>query len=149
MPRVTHVKKARKPIPSIGVEVGDSYYWWQFAFSPRSVSKTPPKPWQLTRSPFMQELLQLQDELGSLDLDSAEDFAQRVRALGEEQQEKLQNMPDSLQYAPSGELLQEREEAMTAWADEIDEIWGRAEDDLSEYDLEELVEELRSCEASL
>ena len=29
MPRVIHVKKARKARPEYGIAVGDSYYWWR------------------------------------------------------------------------------------------------------------------------
>lgn len=147
MPRVTHVKKARKPIPSIGVEVGDSYYWWQFAFSPRSVSKTPPRPSQLTRSEFLGALYDMQDELGNLELSEAGDFAARVRELGEEQAEKIQNMPESLQYAPSGELLQERADAMEQWADELESIGDRHGEEGEDED--DLLEEFHSCEASI
>lgn len=34
MPRVTHVKKARKAIPGTDIKVGDSYYWWKFRGEP-------------------------------------------------------------------------------------------------------------------
>jgi len=149
MPRVTHVKRARKPIPSIGVEVGDSYYWWQFAFSKRSVSKTPPKPSQLTRSEFMISLYELQEEQSSLTIEDAEDFASRIREIADECEEKIQNMPESLQYAPSGELLQERSESMNAWADEVEEIFGRFDDEMLEDDVDDLCTELHETEVSL
>ena len=50
MPRVKHVQSARKAIPSAGIEVGDSYYWWKFRYGGKRVSKTYPKRSQLTQS---------------------------------------------------------------------------------------------------
>ena len=52
MPRLHFVKHARKAIPSIKVEKGDSYYWWKFPYRPRTVSKTRPRRSQLTQSEF-------------------------------------------------------------------------------------------------
>ena len=43
-----------------------------------------------------------------------------IRALGEEQSDKLSNMPDGLQQAPTGEMLQNRADACEDWASEIE-----------------------------
>jgi hypothetical protein len=50
MPRVNFVKKARKAIPSSGIKVGDSYYWWKFRYGGKFVSKERPRQSQLTQS---------------------------------------------------------------------------------------------------
>ena len=57
------------------------------------------------------------------DLESeVENIASEIRSLGEECEEKRSNMPDSLQDAPSGELLQERADACSSAADELEAI---------------------------
>ncbi len=127
MPRVTKVKKARKAIPNSGIEVGDTYFWWKFKNGPKMASKEPPKPWQLTRSAFLQGVYQIQDDISNLtttDLDSSwiEDITTRIREVGEQCQESLDNMPENLQYSPTAELLQERVDAMECWADELENI---------------------------
>ena len=45
-----------------------------------------------------------------------------VRELGEECNEKHQNMPENLAYSPTAELLENRGYAMDAWADELDNV---------------------------
>ena len=131
MPRVTHVKKARKDHPRGLYKAGDSYYWWKFRNGGKQVSLTPPQPWQLTQSPFKQSLYKLQAEMDALtdssDPDELETFIDQVREMGEECQESLDNMPDSLQYSPSGELLQERIDAADSAADEMDVQKGEFE----------------------
>lgn len=151
MPKLNHVKKARKARPEHNIAVGDSYYWWQFAFSPRSVSKTMPRRSQLTRSEFLGALYDLEDELGSVnfDFDSVEDFIQQVRDLGEEQAEKVYNMPESLQESPAAETLNERAEAMETWASEMDDVFSRLDDELSQDEKDELLEEITDTTAGL
>ena len=130
MPKVIHVKKARKAIRSAGIKVGDSYYWWKFRFGPKQVSKTPPKRQQLTQSDFLSQVYDLEDRIGELSPVNIDDLtselssiADDIRTLGDEQQEKLDVMPEALQdSSSSGELLRERVDACEAWADEIEGV---------------------------
>jgi len=129
MPRVNVVKKAAKDYPEQGIKKGQEYFWWKFRFGPMVRSKEHPKPWQLTRSEFYSTLYQIQDALGKITAEDVEslqqqvqDLAGQIRELGEECQEKHDNMPDSLQDSETGELLTSRAEAMESAADELEGI---------------------------
>lgn len=142
MPRVNFVKKARKPIPGAGVEVGDSYYWWMFNFSKvKHCSKTPPKPSQLTQSEYLSTAYDLQEQAEAINVDGADSnsaaedlrsIADELRSLGEEQSSKRDNMPESLQDSDTGQKLEARAEACDEIAGEIesaaDEIEGMFDD---------------------
>lgn len=156
MPRVHHVKKARKKNPV--VDAGEEYYWWKFAFRPKQFSKTYPKRSQLTQSDFLSQVYDLEDDriaklstdMSLEDLQSERDeLVEEIRTLGEECQEKLDNMPEQLQYAPSGETLQNRVDECENWASELENIDISTEEDLSdeekETEKERVVEELSSC----
>ena len=129
MPKVEFVKKAQKDYPSEGIKKGESYYWWKFNFGPLCKSKTPPKQSQLTRSDFLASVYDLQDRIGAMVADNAEDLKSEVdeivdeiRQLGEEQSDKLSNMPDSLQESQTGELLQGRADSCEEWADNLEGV---------------------------
>jgi len=127
MPRVTYVKKARKDNPIC--KAGESYYWWKFNFGPKGYSLTPPKASQLTRSEFLSQMYSFEEQIGALVVNTADDLrdaveniAEEIRALGEEQTDKLCNMPEGLQEGPTGELLQIRYDECEAMADELERI---------------------------
>ena len=54
--------------------------------------------------------------------------AEDVRALGEETDDRFNNLPDSLQTGPTGELLEARSEACQTAADELEGIADRMDD---------------------
>ena len=101
---------------------------------PKQYSATYPKASQLTQSEYLGQLYDLIDRIDILsnEYDPVEDtedilmelscVADEARTLGEECQEKSDNMPESLQYGPTGELLQQRADAMETWADELEQI---------------------------
>jgi len=136
MAKVHEVKHARKAIPSAGIKVGDPYFWWKFMVGGRGgakrVSKTYPRRSQTTQSEFYAAVYDLEDRLADMkaenyettdDLKSdLEDIASEARALGEEQGEKFDNMPEGLRQGDTGQLLEERRDACEAWADELDAI---------------------------
>jgi len=139
MARATHVKKARKDIPGTDIKAGDSYYWWKFMVGgrggPKHYSKERPRLSQLTQSEYLGALYDLQDRLSALPADSSladevQSLVDDIRQLGEDQTDKLNNMPDSLQQSSTGEMLQERADAMESAASELDGL------DMSEYDKE-------------
>jgi len=64
MPRVNHVKKARKDNPVC--KKGESYYWWKFRFGGKKYSLTYPKQSQLTQSPYLSVIYDCQDLWGEI-----------------------------------------------------------------------------------
>lgn len=132
MPKVHFVKKARKANKALGIKKGQSYWWWKnrlpgSASGVKRVSFSPPKPSQVAGNPFTSQVLSLGERLEELVADESladeiVGIASDVRQLADEQQEKYDNMPESLQSGPTGELLKEREEALNAWADELESI---------------------------
>ncbi len=65
MPRVTHVRKARKDNPVC--KAGESYYWWKFRFGGKHYSLTYPKPSQLTQSVYLSVIYACQEQWSELD----------------------------------------------------------------------------------
>jgi len=142
MPRVTHVMKARKANPHFGIEVGDSYYWWKFRYGGKRVSKTYPKQSQLTQSEYLGRLYAFNEEYESRvqwnestvttkedvewwesEVDELkQEFYDLAEELQTDTQDKLDNMPEQLQYAPTGELLQERIDQMDEMMSNLDGI---------------------------
>jgi len=158
MPRVMFVKKARKD-QSEEIKKGDSYYWWKFRYGGRHVSKTHPKPSQLTQSPFLSGMMECEERIGNLSTGDSvdnlrgeiESIAEDLRALGEEQTSSKDNMPEGLQEGPTGELLSNRAEACEEMADQLDSIdldvvepdEDAEEDKIAEYEerLQQIVDE--------
>lgn len=139
----------------IFINAGESYYWWQFKNSPKQYSKTAPRQSQLTQSAYYSELYSItesiEDFAGTTESDIV-DFIDEIKSateqLRDDTQEKLDNMPESLQSSPTGELLQERIDALENAISEIENIdteWdpdSEEDRDEEEYVLE-LIEELR------
>ena len=134
MPRVEH-RRAAKDYPASGIKKGDKYYTWKFKFGGRRRQKERPLPEQLTQSPYLQEWLPLQREIEAFDgtASDLDSLLERVRDLGQEQQDKLDNMPDGLQDGHAGETLRER-------ADECEDLATSTLEDLKGQ-LEELENE--------
>ena len=129
MARATHVKKAQKAVPEHGIAIGDSYYHWKFKNGGKHYSKTPPKPSQLTQSAFYSTLYSIQESLaeqshGTIEeVESiAEDIMGQLEELKSECEEKLDNMPDSLQQGSTGELIQSRIDALDELICEFDSL---------------------------
>ncbi len=152
MPRVHTVKKAQKAYRKDGIKKGETYYWWQFAYSQKTRSKKYPKPQQLTRSGYMITLYDIDDAKDALSCtDGAEtlrealdSIKESVETLKEECEESLENMPEHLQEtSSSGELLTERIEGLDAYYDILDCI--TIDDDDAEDYLQERVDEIQEC----
>jgi len=126
MPKLNFVAKARKDNPA--VKKGESYFWWKFAFGTKQFSEKRPPRSRLTQSEFFGTIWSLEDSFpdgidNTADMKSAfEEFSDQLTEVMEEQEGKLENMPESLQAGPTGELLQERHDALESWIDEIDSI---------------------------
>jgi hypothetical protein len=156
MPRVHHVKKARKANRNLGIKKGQEYWWWKNRLPGRAagvkrVSLTRPTLAQTTGNPFTRSLLEFSERLAGLNEDMEADeiketinsVAEEVRSLAEEQQEKFDNMPDGLQQGPTGELLEERREALEAYADALENI------DVDEDDKQAAIDEAQGEDVGL
>lgn len=150
MPRVHHVKKARKDNPVC--KKGGSYYWWKFRYGGKRYSLTYPKQSQLTQSAYYASLYDLQDEIENADCDDSDSFeslrdsvAETLQEIGQECQDSLDNMPEQLQYAPTGELLQERIDACDSAVSDVECLDAFDEEEPLEGDYEE---ECPNCEGS-
>lgn len=141
MPRVTHVKKARKDNPVC--KKGGSYYWWKFRYGGKHYSLTRPRQSQLTQSAYFSTVYAMQEGIEDASVDCFDDFetlkddiTSQVDELRDETQSSLDNMPESLTYSPTGELLQERIDALEGIESEIDCI-EEYEFDEDEFDEDE------------
>lgn len=125
MAKVHFVKAARKDNPV--AKKGESYFWWKPMVGGRGgakrYSKERPSRSQLTQSDFLSSLYGIED--GDMaNAQSPEDFrgvAEALRELGQEQQEKYDNMPEGLQQGDTGQMIEERASGCESWADEIDQ----------------------------
>lgn len=156
--KVHHVKKARKAIPNQNIEVGDSYYWWKFRYGGKCVSKTQPKPSQLTQSSFLVQVYEIQEEIEQMTPESQEDLqvqkdeiVDKLQSLRDECDENLMNMPDHLQDSSnSGQLLQERIEGLDDVISEFENIeLDIDEEEIRKEVIDELEEEKKNEEDEL
>lgn len=141
MPRVTHVKSARKDNPVC--KKGESYFWWKFRYGGKRYSLTRPKQSQLTQSAYFSTLYGMSESITEYELADAddwetlkEDISMQLQDLQSETQDSLDNMPDSLQYSPTGELLQERIDALDSAVSDVECL-----DDPEEYEEEDFTRE--------
>lgn len=157
MAHAKFVKAARKDYPEAGIKKGESYYWWKFRFGGMHKSKTPPRASQLTQSEFLGSIYGHLETLEDIELEglTAEDLrstvegvAEEIRNLGQEQEDKVSNMPDSLQESETAQLLQNREASCEDLACNLESIDMDVDEDLTEEDkksrLEEILDEVQS-----
>jgi hypothetical protein len=110
------VKKSRKRYKqgATVINKGESYFWWKFKNSPRYISKEKPKRSRLTRSAYLATAWDIEDDiLTSFETLSEavshfEEIKERIEQLRDEQQDKLNSMPENLRESPSAQTLQER-----------------------------------------
>ena len=149
MPKVTLVKKAMKDYPEAGIKKGEPYYWWKFRFGPKHYSKTPPKPQQLTQSDFLQRLYDIQDALAAVSGETGDELQAEVdnikadlQELADECTEKHDNMPEGLQDGDTGQLLQDRAEALEGAIGELDAIDFEVDEGLSAEEQQARIQEI-------
>jgi len=150
MPRVHFVKKARKDNPA--AKRGEPYYWWKFRYGGKRYSKKAPRSSQLTQSTYYSTVRSLCEQIEDSQPDDSDaviglrdEIVSELENLRDETQSSLDNMPDSLQYSPTGELLQERVDAIENAISEIENI-DEYEDAPDESDFELDKEECPDCE---
>jgi hypothetical protein len=129
MPRVHHVKNARKKNPV--AEAGEPYYWWKPNWGAKRYSKTYPKPSQLTGSAFLSEYLSIGEDLNDAaqaattgaDLQAAvEEAVSRIEGLRDETQDSFDNMPEGFQQGDTGEMLQARVDGLEQWQEDLEGV---------------------------
>lgn len=132
MARIKH-QKARKDYPDSGIKKGDMYYYTKIKTGPRSSrvmrSLTPFRQSQMTTSPFKSGWYAAQEQWGegSHSIELLQSIAEAIREIGQEAQDGFDNMPESLQYSSTGEMLEERANKCEEVADALDELASEAE----------------------
>ena len=130
---------------------GSTYYMWTFRFGGTHRSLTYPMSSQLTQSEFLQRVYGVHENMPQFadksDLEAwLEETISELEELRDEQEEKRDNMPENLQDAPTGELLQERYDAVDNWIGELEMLKDRCEDEDGDEELEDLVGEIPDYE---
>ncbi len=132
--------KPRDEKDTVIIPKGSSYYTWQLFHSPQQYSLTPPTKRQLTNNAHLLQMYDFEDVLSGLSPDN-DDFVGEVESLISEVENykdeldgRLNNMPDHLQEADSGQILTERIDSLDGFLDELNNV------DL-EIDIEEEVDE--------
>ncbi len=143
MPQVHHVKKARKANRNLGIKKGESYYWWKFRNGGKRISKTPPKPSQLTQSEFWSTIFGLQETSENApayddiegEIDTIKDELENIKS---EIEDKISNMEQTFPNGcPSLDTLNERKDALEGAIDElgsIDTSFDPGNEDDEDYD---------------
>lgn len=122
MPRVHHVKKARKDNPV--AKKGESYYWWKNRYGPKRYSKTYPRQSQLTSSDKLARIYEavedIQDVLDGVGnfafdksyvdsmIDALREAADSVTEVGEEYQESADAIRDYFVESETADEIEEK-----------------------------------------
>lgn len=102
------------------------------------------KHWEVTTSDYLLSVGPITNQWNdhySSDENGAADIVEELESIKDDLQDRLDNMPESLQYAPTGELLQERIDGLESAIDELESI---DLDDLKEDVISEMEDELRA-----
>lgn len=126
-----HSQVARKDYPEKGIKKGDTYYSWTLRFSRYGAgttykSLTFPTKRQLTSNEFKLALYDIEDALDAITIEDVEGgrygVVSDIENLAGELQNRLDGMPEGLQQGPSGQILQERIDALESWSADLDNI---------------------------
>lgn len=134
------------------IKIGDEY----FKFSLTRFQKLRPlclgcKPTrsQMTSSDFMATLYDVEDSLSALSVEAMDDvegtiseIVGQLEELRDETEGRRDNMPESLQDAPTGELLQGRVDSVDEMIGELEDIETDIDEELSEEEKEDRREEI-------
>lgn len=138
MARATFVKSARKDYPEQGIKKGESYYWWKFRYGGKRFSKKPPRPSQLTGSDFLSTVYAALESVEDCPLDDAEaaalcirDASEQIQEAGDDQGDKVSNMPDGLQQGEVAQMMEQRQSDCEQLAGDLEQIADDL-DDLAE-----------------
>lgn len=125
---------ARKDYPDFGIVKGQSHFYVRMKTGPRSSktmrSATPFKRSQLTSSPFLSQVYQIEDDLQTVaDLVDANALADSLEELAQECRDAYDNMPEGLQQGDTGQLLEQRAEGCEEAANAIRDITDGFDED--------------------
>lgn len=123
------------------IKKGEPYYWWQFRYGGKRISKERPRRSALTQSNYYATLWDIEDDLQEATASNKDefdeikqDFVSRAEELRDECQNSLDNIPENLQQAPTGELLQERIDALENFISELEGVECEDTDDDTVWD---------------
>lgn len=146
------LSKIDRTVPRDGKDLvyiakGESYYWWQFKNSiSKNISKSRPRNSQLTQSNYLSTLYGIQESMEDFSASEASEVAEfiddikgQLEELKDTTEESLNNMPEGLQQGSTGELLQERIDALDSAISELEEI----DTDYEEPEEDDIIEELK------
>lgn len=128
MAKANFVKAAQKDYPEHNIKKGESYYWWKLHRGSKRFSKTAPKRSQLTGSNFYATLYDIEDDMigdaeANENLESLRDeVVNALEELRDQCEESRSNMPDALQESDTGNMLQERYDALDSAINEFQDI---------------------------
>lgn len=127
--------KAGKDYPQFGIKKGDMHYVWSMKMQRGGVTKRSldrPRASQLTLSPFKSQAHRINEEIEDITLGeepdisilqaAQQDLIDQASELRDETQDSLDNMPEGLQQGSTGELLQERLDALETFIQEIENL---------------------------
>lgn len=178
MGKVTHIQKSRKEHRcnqcGNSIPVGSDYYKGEINFGPTIIrcNKCGLKSWEVTTSDYLLAVGPIVEEWGehySLDASGVEDMISELESIRDDVQERLDNMPESLQYGDVGSQLQDRidglesaiselediyiediqSDAVSDKSEEIAEVLGISEEYLSDMEYDEICEKLEVLDNDL
>lgn len=153
MARAKFVKKARKAVPSAGIEVGDSYYWWKFRHGGKHYSKTAPRPSQLTNSDKLSRARACAEALEDIEVtegmtldelrDSVNEIASQIEEVAQEYRDSVDNMPEGLQQGSVAEECNEKADELENWQQEVESCLDSLDEapERDDYEAEETDED--------
>lgn len=178
MGKVTHIQKSRKEHRcnkcGDSIPVGSDYYKGEINFGPTIIrcNKCGLKRWEVTTSDYLLAvgpIVEEWEEHYSLDDSGVEDMISELESIRDDVQERLDNMPESLQSGDVGSQLQDRidglesaiseledvyiediqSDAVSDKSEEIAEVLGISEEYLSDMEYDEIYEKLEVLDNDL
>ncbi len=155
MPRVNNIEACRKSPGTCGkcstkIEIGEPYRWWKFRRSGKFIRCAKPgcapKGSDLTQSDFWKSIKLIQEgtefnDADSLDSDK-DNVVSELQNVADETQGKFDNMPEGLQNGDTGQMLQERVDAVQSVIDTLESVDLSIDEGLNETEQEERVTEI-------
>lgn len=139
------------------IKVGDEYYRFsQSRFHPLRILCLACRPTrsQMTGSEFLSTMFAIEDgDMSKVSIEAIQDDAQSIiegiigqlEELRDETEERRENMPESLQDAPTGEMLQGRVDSVEEMISELEDIETDIDEELSEEEKQERYEEIQQA----
>lgn len=160
MARVNHVKKAAKDYPDLGIKKGQEYWWVKPYRCSKRIFTKPPLPSQTTNSEFYATLWGIQEDMAVAHAESFEElqsmrdnWVSDLQELADDCRSKFDNMPEGLQQGDTGQLLEQRADAIESYISDLESVdldTPECDDDLeTEPDFSEEIaqklQELQDC----